>query len=146
MSDSLSIKNILVVEDNQGDVDLLKAAFEELGHHFNLHVEQDGEAAIKYIKQISGEPEASLPDLIFLDINIPRYDGHEVLETIRGLDELKSVPVLIYTSSTKPSDVDTSYETGATAHIQKSLDFDDTVKTIRKILTVYGKIYDTTDK
>ncbi len=146
MSASLSIKNILVVEDNQGDVDLLKAAFEELGHHFNLHVEQDGEAAIKYIKQISGKPAASLPDLIFLDINIPRYNGHEVLSTIRGLDELKSVPVLIYTSSTKPSDVDTSYETGATAHIQKSLDFEDTVKTIRKILNVYGKIYDTADK
>ena len=98
--------------------------------------------AIKYIKNVSSDNAGSLPDLIFLDINIPRYNGHEVLKIIRNLEELKNVPVMVYSSSTKPSDVSMSYERGATAHIQKSFDFDDTVKTVKKILTVYGILYD----
>jgi len=130
-----SVKNILIVEDNQGDIDLLKIAFEELGYHFNLHVERDGESAINYLLKISGGGDLdALPDLIFLDLNIPRYSGYEVLEAARNLIELKTIPVLIYSSSNSPGDIRASYEKGATAHIQKSIDFEGTLQKIKKIL------------
>lgn len=135
MSSLKNIKRILIVEDNEGDIDLLKAAFEELGYSFDVHVERDGEAAIKYLMQISGGTNAEvLPDLIFLDLNIPRYSGHEVLTAARSLIELKTIPVLIYSSSSSPTDISASYAQGATAHIQKSMDFEDTLQKIKKIL------------
>jgi CheY-like chemotaxis protein len=136
-----SIKMLLVVEDNDGDIDLLKAAFEELGQTFIMHIERDGDAAIRYLNEIVKGDRKEFPDLIFIDVNIPRYNGHEVLAAARQLPEFELIPILIYTSSSKSSDVTASYDKGATVHLQKSLDFDETVRKVKKLLDAHAEIY-----
>ena len=130
------IKHVMLIEDNEGDIYLLKAAFEELGCTFTLHVEQDGESAIQYLTRAGKKQDAAeIPQLILLDFNIPRYNGHEVLQSVRALEAFKQVPILIFSSSSNPAEIRASYEKGATGHIKKSFYFEETVAQIKTILS-----------
>ncbi|HEX4769789.1 MAG TPA: response regulator [Bryobacteraceae bacterium] len=95
---------VLVAEDNEGDVFLVKEALRLHNLEFHLHVETDGLAAIRYIENVGHTPEAPCPDVFLLDLNLPKVDGYDVLNTLRAHHTCSRVPVIIVTSSDAPKD------------------------------------------
>lgn len=118
---------ILLVEDREDDVILIKRSFSQAGLENPIHVARDGEEAIEYLSGVgmyANRAEHPLPELILLDLKMPKVDGFEVLEWIRGHKTLRSIPVLVLTSSEQIRDVNRAYELGANSFFVKPLDFD----------------------
>jgi len=113
-----------MAEDNPGDVTLTRKALEEGKLANNLHVVNDGVEAIAYLNGEGEYADRPRPDLILLDLNMPRKDGREVLEDIKSDDDLKRIPVVVLTSSEAEEDVAKSYELHANAYLTKPIDFD----------------------
>lgn len=128
--------NILLVEDNQGDVRLTYEAFDQADANASLTQVNDGAEALEYLKN---DP-TSLPDLILLDINLPKVNGKEFLGQLRGEDGTKHIPVLILTTSNAKEDIMDCYRLGANAFITKPLDFDLFIHMINRILEFWGGI------
>jgi len=124
---------ILLVEDNKGDVGLIEEVFEEAKIRNNLHVAEDGEEALLYLHgegKFSGSPR---PDIILLDLNLPKKDGREVLKEIKEDSNLKNIPVVILTTSNAEKDILRAYDLHANAYITKPLDFDQFIKVVGSI-------------
>lgn len=116
--------NILLIEDNSGDIRLIKEVFKESNLEGNLHVVTDGEQAIAYLAREGEFKDAPKPNLIFLDLNLPKKDGREVLSEIKNNDDLKYIPVVVFTSSEAEQDIKKSYGLHANCYIVKPFDFD----------------------
>jgi CheY-like chemotaxis protein len=116
--------NLLLIEDNSGDIRLIKEVFKESNLEGNLHVVTDGEQAIAYLAKEGEFKDAPKPNLIFLDLNLPKKDGREVLSEIKNNDELKYIPVVVFTSSEADQDIKKSYGLHANCYIVKPFDFD----------------------
>jgi CheY-like chemotaxis protein len=115
---------ILLAEDNPGDVKLTRKALEKGRLANNLHVVTDGVETLQFLRgegEYGGRPR---PDLVLLDLNMPRKDGREVLEEIKASEELKRIPVVVLTSSEAEEDVIRSYDLHANAYLTKPVDFD----------------------
>jgi chemotaxis family two-component system response regulator Rcp1 len=115
---------ILLAEDNPGDVKLTRKALEKGRLANNLHVVNDGVETMEFLRgegEYEGRPR---PDLVLLDLNMPRKDGREVLEEIKGSEQLKRIPVVVLTSSEAEEDVIRSYDLHANAYLTKPVDFD----------------------
>lgn len=125
--------HILLVEDNEGDIMLIKEAFGEAKLANELTVLKDGEKAIKYLKREGEQKEAGIPDLIILDVNLPRVNGHEVLHFIKFTDKLKHIPVIMLTTSSSDKDIEQSYDNHVNCYITKPVDVDDFLKAIISI-------------
>ena len=124
---------ILLVEDNKGDVGLIEEVFEEAKIRNNLHVAEDGEEAMLFLHgegKFSGFPR---PDIILLDLNLPKKDGREVLGEIKEDPALKSIPVVILTTSGAEKDVLKAYDLHANAYITKPLDFEQFIRVVKSI-------------
>ena len=124
---------ILLVEDNEGDVGLIEEVFEEAKIRNNIHVAEDGEEAVLYLRgegKFSGSPR---PDIILLDLNLPKKDGREVLKEIKEDDNLKNIPVVILTTSNAEKDILRAYDLHANAYITKPLDFDQFIRAVGSI-------------
>ncbi|MFP8951855.1 response regulator [Natrialbaceae archaeon A-arb3/5] len=115
---------ILVAEDNPGDVRLIKKAFDDIDRETTLHIVSDGYGAISYLNQQAATEPVSLPDLALLDLNLPGKDGCEVLETIRDDPQLKPLTVIILTSSDNSEDITRCYNAHANAYITKPVNPD----------------------
>jgi len=96
---STKLAEILLVEDNEGDIELTKEAFEEAKFRNNLYIAKDGDEALDFLFKRNGYEGVSTPDVILLDLNLPGTDGREVLETIKGNEKLRRIPVIVLTSS-----------------------------------------------
>ncbi|NLE28049.1 MAG: response regulator [Phycisphaerae bacterium] len=114
---------ILLVEDNPGDVLLLKTCFQRSGLRGNIHVVEDGFEALAFLRREDPYADMLLPDLILLDLNLPRKNGREVLEEVKNDDELKRIPVVILTSSEAEDDVVLTYRLHTNCYIVKPVDF-----------------------
>ena len=124
---------ILLVEDSPGDAELAKEALEESKLKNNLHIAIDGEEAIDFLFKKGKYKDAIRPDLIILDLNLPKKDGREVLKEIKEDDKLKRIPVVILTTSRAEEDILKTYDLHANCYITKPLDlekFMDVVKAI----------------
>lgn len=124
---------ILLVEDNEGDIGLIEEVFEEAKIRNILHVAKDGEEAMLFLRgeeRFSGSPR---PDIILLDLNLPKKDGREVLKEIKEGEDLKNIPVVILTTSGAEKDVLKAYDLHANAYITKPLDFNQFMKVIESI-------------
>lgn len=117
--------NVLLVEDNPGDVRLTREAFKESTLETHLHVLTDGQAAIDYLHQRQGYETAIRPDLVLLDLNLPKVHGLDVLDEIKTDEELRVLPVLILTGSSATADIEQSYRRHTNAYLQKPVDPDD---------------------
>jgi len=126
---------ILLAEDNPGDVKLTKKALEQGQVLNNLHVVDDGVEAMAYLRQDDGYEDAKRPDLLLLDLNMPRMDGREVLEAVKSDDSLRRIPVVVLTSSEAEEDIVQSYDLHANAYLTKPVDFDG-------FLDIVGRIED----
>jgi CheY-like chemotaxis protein len=124
---------ILLVEDNPGDVRLTQEALKENKIINNLHVVMDGVAAMKFLRRIDGFEDASRPDLILLDLNLPKKDGREVLAEIKADEKLRTIPVVVLTTSDAETDIVKSYDLHANCYIKKPLDLDRFIDVVRVI-------------
>jgi two-component system, chemotaxis family, response regulator Rcp1 len=124
---------ILLVEDNPGDVDLVKEALSEAKMKNELHVVMDGEEAMKFLRHQDKYADAPMPDLILLDLNLPKKSGREVLEEIKTDPELGVIPVVILTSSKEEEDIIKSYKMHANCYITKPVNFDQFLKVVKSI-------------
>ena len=115
---------ILLVEDNPGDVRLTVEAFKEVKVRNTLHIVDDGEKAMSFLRQEGNYASARRPDLILLDLNLPRKDGRDVLAEIKQDAGLKHIPVVVLTSSEADEDVLKAYDSHANCYITKPVDLD----------------------
>ncbi|WP_117594049.1 response regulator [Haloprofundus halophilus] len=122
---------ILLVEDNPGDVRLTEEAFKQGQIENTLHVVTDGVEALDFLFKRGEHADAPCPDIVLLDLNLPRKDGDEVLEEIRSDADLAKIPVIVLTSSDAESDVVKSYELHANAYLTKPVDPAEFVETIQ---------------
>ncbi len=125
--------HILLVEDNPGDVRLTQDALKAGKVNNTLHVSTDGAAALAYLRRESGFEDAARPDLILLDLNLPKLDGREVLAKIKDDEDLRRIPVVIMTSSEDEQDIVKSYEHHANCYLTKPIDVDDFIAMVRSI-------------
>lgn len=125
--------HILLVEDNEGDILLTLDAFEESKIRTNISVVRNGAEALDFLYRIGDYKEVNLPDLILLDINLPIYNGHEVLKKIKEDTSLKKIPVIILTTSSSQKDINKAYENYCNSYVSKPIDMDDFLKVILKI-------------
>jgi two-component system response regulator len=124
---------ILLVEDDPGDVLITREAFAENKVRNELSVVSDGESAMRFLRREGEFAAAPRPDLILLDLNLPRKAGHEVLEEIKSDADLQRIPVVVLTSSDAEEDILRSYELHANAYVTKPVDFDRFLTVVRQI-------------
>jgi len=133
MSSKKRAVNILLIEDNPGDVRLTQEAFKEGSISLNLDVVMDGVEAINFLRKQAPFEDATSPDLILLDLNLPKKDGREVLQEIKADEGLKRIPVVVLTTSNAETDILKSYNLRVNCYINKPVDFDKFFDIIQKI-------------
>jgi chemotaxis family two-component system response regulator Rcp1 len=124
---------ILLVEDSPGDIRLTREALRDAKVQNNLHIAIDGIEAMKFLNREGAHAAAPRPDLILLDLNLPRMGGREVLEQIKLNAELKAIPVVILTTSSAEEDIIRSYQLHANCYITKPVDLDQFMKVVKTI-------------
>jgi chemotaxis family two-component system response regulator Rcp1 len=124
---------ILLVEDNPGDVRLTIEGLREAKVYNNLHVAQDGIEALRFMRQEGPYSNAPRPDVILLDLNLPRKDGREVLAEIKADEALKRIPVIVLTTSQDEEDIFKTYDLHANCYITKPLDFDQFMHVVQSV-------------
>lgn len=125
--------DVLLVEDDPGDVLMTREAFEENKVANRLAVVSDGESAMAYLRKEGAYAHVTTPDLVLLDLNLPRMDGREVLAAMKGDDALRSIPVVVLTTSEAEEDVLRSYALHANAYVTKPVDFQRFIEVVRQI-------------
>ena len=131
---------ILLVEDSPGDARLVQEALKEGRLRNRLTVMEDGEAALAFLRQKDPYADAPIPDLILLDLNLPRKDGREVLAEIKSNGRLQRIPVIVLTTSQDEIDILRSYELNANCYITKPVDLDQFLQVVRTIETFWLEI------
>lgn len=129
---SPSVK-ILLVEDNPADIELTKEALKESKLTIDLTVVEDGAMALDYLSRKDKYSKSTRPDLVLLDLNLPKVDGREVLSWVKQDEDLKKIPVVILTTSEADKDILKTYKSYANCYIKKPVDFNEFIDVIRNI-------------
>jgi CheY-like chemotaxis protein len=124
---------VLLVEDDPGDVLMTQEAFADNHVNNTLHVVSDGVSALDFLHKRGEYADVPTPDLILLDLNLPRMDGREVLAAVKGDPVLRQIPIVVLTTSEAEQDVLRSYELHANAYVTKPVEFDRFVEVVRQI-------------
>lgn len=124
---------ILLVEDDIRDIDLTKEVLNDSKFQINLNVVRDGVDAIAYLRQQGKYTNATQPDLVLLDLNLPRLDGREVLQAIKSDSNLKLIPIVVLTTSDLDEDVMQAYDLGANCYVNKPLGLEEFIQLVRLI-------------
>jgi len=132
--------HILLIEDNEGDILLTTEAFEDAKILNTLSIARDGQEAIQFLDKTGPFPDVETPDLILLDVNLPKRNGHEVLRYIKESPMLKHIPVIMLTTSVSEKDIAKSYENHANCYITKPVEVDDFLNVIASIESFWIKI------
>ena|SRR5690554_210313 len=132
--------HILLIEDNEGDILLTTEAFEDAKILNTLSIARDGQEAIHFLEKKGSFSDANTPDLILLDVNLPKKNGHEVLQYIKSSKVLKHIPVIMLTTSVSEKDIAKSYENHANCYITKPVEVDDFLNVIASIENFWIKI------
>ncbi len=127
------IFEILLVEDNPADVRLTMEAFKDAKILSNIHVARDGEEAMRFLRHSGDFASAPTPDLVLLDLNLPKKDGREVLREIKSDPRLRRIPVVVLTTSSDESDVHSAYDMFVNAYVTKPVDLDQFMKIVSVI-------------
>lgn len=125
--------DVLLVEDDPGDELITREAFEHNKIKNNLHVAHDGEEGLDFLYQRGEFTDAPRPDLILLDLNLPKYDGRQLLEKIKSDPDLCHIPVVVLTTSSAEEDILRSYKLHANAYVTKPVDLDQFMSAVRQI-------------
>jgi chemotaxis family two-component system response regulator Rcp1 len=133
IKDNTKLVEILLVEDSPGDARLAKEALKESSIKNNLHLVEDGEKALDFLYKRGEFYTAPSPDLILLDLNLPKINGHQVLATIKSDDILRKIPVVVLSISSSEKDIEESYNLNANCHVTKPLDLNEFIKVFETI-------------
>lgn len=125
--------HVLLVEDSPGDVRLTQEAFRDANKSIRLHVATDGVEAMAFLRREGSHVDVPRPDIILLDLNLPRMDGREVLAHIKADDGLKTIPIVILTTSDSEADIVESYQLHANCYLSKPVRFEEFESLVRSI-------------
>ncbi|QHS16572.1 response regulator [haloarchaeon 3A1-DGR] len=132
--------DILLVEDNAGDIKLTRKAFENAALRNDIDVVTDGVEALRYLRKEEKYADAPRPDLVLLDLNLPKKNGDEVLEAIKSDDDLSRIPVVVLTSSEAEEDIVRTYNLHANAYLTKPVTFDGFTDVVDQIEGFWFKV------
>jgi CheY-like chemotaxis protein len=132
--------DVLLVEDDPGDIVMTQEAFEDGGLAATLHVTRDGVEALAFLRRHEGYADVPRPDIVLLDLNLPRLAGHEVLAQIRADAALTQLPVVVLTTSSAQDDVEASYRLHANAHVTKPNDYGGFTHVLARIEEFFGQV------
>src|ERR1044071_2879510 len=132
--------HVLLVEDSSNDADLFSLALRKGCVQMELSIVTDGEEATSYLRRENHYHSASVPDLILLDLNLPRKHGKEVLREVKQDAQLKTIPIVILSTSAAPNDILSCYNLGAAAYLVKPDEFMDLVKLVQKLSDFWSLI------
>ncbi|GGJ96833.1 two-component system response regulator [Pilimelia anulata] len=124
---------VLLVEDDPGDEMMTREAFEENKVANDLRVVRDGEEALDFLYRREPYADAPRPDLILLDLNLPKYDGREILARLKADENLRTIPIVVLTTSKAEEDIVRSYRLHANAYVTKPVDFEQFIDVVRQI-------------
>ena len=133
MNENLNVISVLLVEDDPGDVVLIREAFQDNKVHNRLDVVSDGVQALEFLRGEGEYAGAPRPDLVLLDLNLPRKDGREVLAEIKEDADLRTIPVVVLTTSEAEEDVLRSYNLYANAYVTKPVDFERFIRVVQQV-------------
>ena len=133
MTDPADEIHVLLVEDDPGDVLMTQEAFEHHKLRNQLHVVPDGVEALAFLRREGEHADAPRPGLVLLDLNLPRKDGREVLQEVKADESLRSIPIVVLTTSQAEEDILRSYDLHANAYVAKPVDFERFIEVIRQI-------------
>jgi CheY-like chemotaxis protein len=133
MIEELKVIDVLLVEDDPGDVLMTREAFSDYKIHNRLHVVNNGVDAMSFLRGEGEYAGSPTPDLMLLDLNLPRMSGREVLAEVKNDPALRSIPIVVLTTSDSEDDVRSSYSLYANAYVTKPVDFDSFIKVVRQI-------------
>ncbi|GAB7052738.1 response regulator [Catenuloplanes indicus JCM 9534] len=140
MSTSTQPVRILVVDDDPGDVLMIEEALEASGSPKHVDVVSDGQEALQFLRREGKHAEATRPDLILLDLNMPRVDGRQVLAEVKSDERLRLIPIVVLTTSKADTDILSSYTLQANAYVTKPIDLDEFENVVRNIDEFFGQI------
>lgn len=143
---NLKLAHILLVEDNEGDILLTLDAFEESKFETKVSVARNGQEALDFLNKNGEFANAQRPDIILLDINIPIYNGLEVLQEIKQDENLKKIPVIVLTTSSNQKDIDSAYKNHCNSYIKKPLGMEEFMRAIIQIEEFWLKLSILTDQ
>lgn len=130
---------ILLIEDNPTDILLAKEALESIDSPHTLHVVKDGIEAGKFLNQQNHYSGAPRPDFIFLDLNLPRKNGRELLAEIKSMEKLKSIPVIVLSTSDSPDDIEYAYQLHANCYVVKPTSFECCIEAFNMLIKFWSK-------
>jgi CheY-like chemotaxis protein len=131
---------ILLVEDNEGDIELTRHAFRDAKSALNISVANDGVEALDFLHKRGSFTNARAPQIILLDLNMPRMDGKKFLEVVKNESQLKAIPVIVLTSSESPSDIRECYERHASCYIVKPFGGKEFIDAVSQVVAFWGKL------
>lgn len=140
MPTDLSALDVLLVEDDPGDVLMVQEVFEDHGLEGHLDVVTDGAEALAFLRREAPFADARRPDVVLLDLNLPKMGGREVLEAVKGDPDLRSIPVVVLTTSSAEEDIVRAYAAHANAYVTKPVDWDAFTGAIRRIGHFFGDV------
>ncbi|GAB3808449.1 response regulator [Micromonospora zhanjiangensis] len=131
---------ILVVDDDPGDVLMIEEALEGSDVEKTIDVVSDGEEAMEFLRRTGRHEDAARPDMILLDLNMPRMDGRQVLGAVKQDEDLRSIPIVVLTTSNADTDILSSYTLQANAYVTKPIGLDDFNEVVRRIDEFFGRV------
>ncbi|MDQ3049022.1 MAG: response regulator [Bacteroidota bacterium] len=134
--------HVLLVEDNEGDILLISEALQDSKMPIAISVVKDGKAALDFLEKTGGYKKVKMPDLVFLDVNLPKKNGHEVLKYIKHSPLLQHIPVVMLTTSSSANDINNAYKHFVNCFVTKPVELDDFMETVVNI----GKFWISTVK
>jgi len=133
-------RQILIVEDNPGDIRLMREALRDLGPGISIQIAMDADQALEYLQRRGEHVNAERPSLIFLDFNLPKAGSRDLLRTIKEDEELRLIPVAVLTTSDSDRDIREAYELHANCYLRKPVDLDSFFETIRRAADFWLKV------
>ncbi|MEU4381459.1 response regulator [Micromonospora echinofusca] len=138
--DTPSPVRILVVDDDPGDVLMIEEALADSDVDKVIDVVSDGQEAMEFLRREGRHTDARRPDVILLDLNMPRMDGRQVLGEVKGDEDLRTIPIVVLTTSNADTDIVGSYTLQANAYVTKPIDLDDFNDVVRRIDEFFGRV------
>jgi CheY-like chemotaxis protein len=136
------VLSVLLVDDDEGDLLMIREALDASDATHQVHVVNDGEEALQFLRREGRYDDAPRPDLVLLDLNMPRMDGRQVLAAVKADAELRTIPIVILTTSRAPADIVSSYELHANAYVTKPMNLDELTAVVKGIDDFFGGIAD----
>ena len=136
------VLSVLLVDDDEGDLLMIREALDSNTSAHEVHVVHDGEEALQFLRRQGPFDAAPRPDLVLLDLNMPRMDGRQVLAAVKADAELRTIPIVVLTTSRAPADIISSYQLHANAYVTKPMSLDELTDVVRGIDDFFSGIAD----